>query len=850
MKTNRLGTGFNLGVTLVELMVMSVIASLVALTVIQGFSGISRGIVMNRFKSLASQYANEKMQSLKSTPYYRLRVSSTTVTPTGMGSGVFSPYVYSDTTNYPPTAAVVNGISFTAYTQVERVLKNASTDVLEVKTWNFPDTGIKRITLNVVWRERGKLKRIRISNLLENPDRLAASGDFVGNVRHAVTNANLSGVAVSLSEIPSLATLTTATGYRIGAPAGTYTLRASLNRYFPITVPGQVITSTTSQVTVNMFLTPKSSAPVTGSVWHNDHLVISRICADVLDFGAVNWLEYVEIHNPTTWTWTVDGQIGLAFQRSAPLDPASVPINLNYGVGGNAISPGGFYLFASHPSLNIGGTIVNADAVWENAIGGPNDTNFPYFNSGLSKFDVIGDYNGADPNSGFGVLSLQKLAPAVVLDKVGWEGNGETPASCESAPLPDANGMEQDEVYFRKSSPAGGSSVLGPAYDGGNNALDWAVDSGITYPVPRTTASAPLPVVSGVPSFGARVFANDGMSALVTASSGAWSPPEARFTLPAVATGTWTVSASSGSYYGNVNVTVAAGVPVTTNIVMNTPSLYGFVSGWVLDASTNGGIDGITLTPGPAGTDVTGYFDIPLTAGTKILTANPGSIHPTYTETSQSVTITLGQVLSNVVLSLNPGGKIQGLVTLDGATPLPNVSIEVTNNATGMVMDNTTSDANGYFLVQVPVGYYNVQPATDYGETVSPATPNVFVPSVPGGVTVFSATYTVTSAYGSLGGKVTSLGKSINTGVLVMASTSAVPALPPDIDSTLRGAGNLYYAGSSRADGTYAFNLRSGTYTVTGWFTSFNGDTPAVSRKDVANVVVNPRQKTTVDLAW
>ncbi|MBP9127826.1 MAG: hypothetical protein KBG07_03560, partial [Elusimicrobia bacterium] len=70
MKTNRLGTGFNLGVTLVELMVMSVIASLVALTVIQGFSGISRGIVMNRFKSLASQYANEKMQSLKSTPYY------------------------------------------------------------------------------------------------------------------------------------------------------------------------------------------------------------------------------------------------------------------------------------------------------------------------------------------------------------------------------------------------------------------------------------------------------------------------------------------------------------------------------------------------------------------------------------------------------------------------------------------------------------------------------------------------------------------------------------------------------------------------------------------------------------
>jgi type II secretory pathway pseudopilin PulG len=69
------------GVTLIELLVMSVIASLVALTVIQGFSGISRGIIATRFKSLATQLAHEKLQSLKSTSYYRLRVSSHTVVP-------------------------------------------------------------------------------------------------------------------------------------------------------------------------------------------------------------------------------------------------------------------------------------------------------------------------------------------------------------------------------------------------------------------------------------------------------------------------------------------------------------------------------------------------------------------------------------------------------------------------------------------------------------------------------------------------------------------------------------------------------------------------------------------------
>jgi type II secretory pathway pseudopilin PulG len=309
-------------ITLVELMVMSVIASLVALTVIQGFSGISKGIIAGRFKSLATQLANEMMQSTKSTPYYQLRVSSQTIAPTGLSS--LDPPVLSDQTNYPPVDHVINGVHFTRYMYVQRMQKNASEN-LEVIGWNAPDSGLKQITLSVLWREREEWKQVLMVNLLENPNRMASNGDFVGYVKDVPLN-NIPDVLVEVAENTSLNTLTDASGnYRLGVPVGTYTLRASKRGYFPITTPNRVVTSTTPQVTVNFTnLTAMSSGTVSGTVWHNDHLVISRVCGAKMDGGTSQ--EYVEIFNPTTWTWTLDGQIGLLFRERPLKTPCQFPL--------------------------------------------------------------------------------------------------------------------------------------------------------------------------------------------------------------------------------------------------------------------------------------------------------------------------------------------------------------------------------------------------------------------------------------------------------------------------------------------------------------------------------------------
>lgn len=822
---------------------MSVIASLVALTVIQGFSGISKGIIASRFKSLATQLANEKMQATKSTSYYQLRVSSQTVVPAGLSA--LTPPVLNDAINYPSVDHVINGIHFTPYMFVERVQKNALEN-LEVVAWNAPDTGLKQITLDILWRERDEWKRVHIVNLLENPNRMASNGDFVGFVKDIFLN-TVPDVLVEVAENPSLNTLTDASGnYRLGVPVGTYTLRASKRGYFPITTPNRVVSSTAPQVTVNFNnLIAMASGTVSGTVWHNNHLVISRICGEKMFLA--NSQEYVEIFNPTTWTWTVDGQIGLTFQRTLALDIAPISIDIDYSPGGISIAPGGLYLFGHAQMVNIDGIWVTADAQWIGGAGSPNDLNFPYFTAVNKNVIPVNPTDG--PTEGAGVLTLYSLATGEVIDRVGWQGGaGDNPASSETAPVPGAAGLEVNEIYFRKGDVAGFfSSTTGPAYDSGNNALDWGVDSGAPHALPRTTLSPALPVRSGTPSNGAYVFANDGLS-LVAQASLVGSPPEARFTLPAIATGTWTVSASTGNYFLSFSTPIGSGVTVSTSLVLNTSTLFGFASGYVRNAVTSVGINGISVTPGAGVTNAAGFFNIPLSPGVQTLFANPNSTNPNYTEASQAVTIALGQTVSGNLFFISPGGRINGRVTIDGTTPFPNIPVEVTNNSTGVTLDTIISGLDGYFTARVPVGTFKVQPVMAHGEAVSPITPDVLVPA--GGSNVFSATYTVTSAFGTLGGSVTSLGNPISTGVLIVASTSAIPASPPDLNSSFQGSGVAYYSGASRSDGSYAFSLKNGTYTVSGWYTTFSGSTPTVTRKNYAGVVVNPNQKTTLDIPW
>jgi type II secretory pathway pseudopilin PulG len=829
------------GITLVELLVMSVIASLVAVTIIQSFSGITKGILGNRFKTLATQLANENMQSLKGIPYYRLRVSSLTTTPTGCGA--FSPPVLSDDGNYPPVVTVLGGTSFTVYTIVQRVQKSAAEN-LTVVAWNAPDTGVKQITVSVAWMERNAMHRVQLVNLRENFNRLTANGQFIGRVLD-VSNAVVANPLIEISEDPSFRTMGDASGnYLLEAPVGSYTLRAYKRGYFSQSIANNTITSSAPVKTVNFNgLIPMSSGTVTGSVWHSDHLVISRVCAEIMNVGTSQ--EYVEIFNPTTWTWTVDGQYGLYFQGKL----AQASVSINSAPGGNNIAPGGFYLFGSHSPLVINGFNITPDAVWENTIGGLNDTNanFPYFTASDGKYNVIPN-NADGAGEGVGSLTLYQIAGGATIDRVGWQGGGSlNPSTFETAPVPDVNGIESNEIYYRKTTPAGGfSTTVGPAYDSGNNSLDWGVDPGAPHTLPRNTATAtPFPIVSGVPSFGARVFANDGLSLLVIASSGPWSPPEAKFTLPNIATGTWTVSASTRTYFVSFSTTVTANVTISTSLVLNTPTVYGFVSG---TTRTPGQIvPNMSLLPGNGYSDINGFFRIALPVGLQTVKTNPSKENPSFRETSSSFNVKAGIETATTIM-LSESAIVSGLVSVDGSTPLPGIPVRLTNSS-GNLQDMAPTDGDGIFRLNVGgAATYTVQVVTPGGETVSPATLSATVSS--SNTRIFVGTFTVTSSLGALAGSVSYQSKRITTGVYIIASTTTVPADPPVLNQSFRTVGAAYNSGLSNTDGSYSMSLPPGTYNVAAWYTVFNGDVPSVTRKDFPNVVVSANANTTLNMSW
>ncbi|MBK8575512.1 MAG: carboxypeptidase regulatory-like domain-containing protein [Elusimicrobia bacterium] len=565
--------------------------------------------------------------------------------------------------------------------------------------------------------------------------------------------------------------------------------------------------------------------------------------------------EYVEIFNFTTWTWTVDGQIGLMFQRRLVQDPQPIPIAINYAGGGNTIAPNKFFLFASSTTIDISGAFRVADASWDqtasaaacNLAAVNNDACFPYFDSTAVTFDII-PYNDVDyPTEGAGVLTLYVKGSGIILDRVGWDGPGAvSPAFYETSPMMTGGGIKNGQVIYRKNTPPGGwDETVGPAYDSNNNNLDLQLAPAIPHFPPRNTSSAALPIKAGVPSVGAFVFANDGLSQLVQAIA-AGSPPEAKFTLPNIATGTWTVNASTANYFLSFATSVMAGVTVSTSLILNTPAQYGFLSGYIKD-TTNQVISNIYVNPGNGRSDLTGFYRIAAPPGFQKIFGNPNQENPNFVQTSCMVNVPLAKE-TGYNISLNIAGKISGWVTTDGTTPLPGISVKALNQYGGINQVASTGHDGRFELKVDSTGDYSILPAPSAGESVVPASKNV---TISGGTSsVFVGTFTVSSNLGTLAGSVTAQGKPISTGVYIIASTGTVPATPPVIDHSFRQSGTVFLSGSSRSDGTYSLPVTPGTYTVAAWYTTLSGNTPTVVRKDFSNIVVSANQKTTLNIPW
>ena len=133
-------------------------------------------------------------------------------------------------------------------------------------------------------------------------------------------------------------------------------------------------------------------------------------------------------------------------------DAAPVNIEINYSGSPGTIVPGGFYLFANTTTVSLAWGDVTADAVWESAVGGPNETNFtPRFVTtvGSENFNVIPVSEDGIASAAGGVR-LFDIGTGQVWDTVGWTGNGSHlpgALSYETTAISQMVGFQRNELY-------------------------------------------------------------------------------------------------------------------------------------------------------------------------------------------------------------------------------------------------------------------------------------------------------------------------------------------------------------------------------------------------------------------
>lgn len=838
------------GVTLIELMIALALVTIGIIGMVNSFGFIQKGIQASKNKTLASNLAQEKMQIIKQKVYYQVLVTSD---PAHNTTDFAPESIDYDTGYFPPENITEAGVTYARYTLIQPARENSG--VMEVLSPSTPDTGMRLITITVVWSQGGVKRKLALRSLMANPDTVMANAVFTGYVKDSAwPNLPIEGALVNVAENMGWRDTADSAGkYYINASPGNYYMVASADGYY--TQIKLVSVAANASLSQDFSMVRIATASVSGTVWLRDHLVISMITGSTVNTSGYDQ-EYVEIFNPTTWTWTANGDIGLKFQRYA--DSSRHEIKMHYLR--DSIPSQGYYLFANTPIVSAAGANVNADAVWDddNSL-----SDFPLFSTQKNIIPVFENGGG----EGCGAVELYSDSKGTQ-DRVGWNRSNEnkTAPFYETAAYPQGIGLERAETYARYPSTAGANSAYGPAYDSNNNSVDiYGLQPAVN--APHNSLSSVKTVIAGTPAAGAVVTASDGVSS----STEAWltgTPPYSTFTLVNVATGTWTVIISSGLYMlQNDTVTVLSpgavyNFPSSTTFLTQYATM-GVITGRVLNAL---GLpitspSPITLSAGGAGSPTTasasdGRYRLLVSTGMVDVIANPGNANASYVSLSSvSIPAQAGVVWSGVDFILYQGGRVSGFVTLDGINALPGVAVSITD-INGISRDQQVSGTDGRFTsISVPTGTYTAQPAIGSLEQAIPSSTTVSLTAP--GATKFSSTFTITGAMGYITGTVQSGGQPIKTGVLIVVTTTTLPGTSPPVPPALSVAtlaGVPYYVVSSMEDGTYIIAAREATapkYNVYAYFPTPSGTGVTMLYKTVAGVQVLSGQTTTgVNFSW
>lgn len=804
------------GLTTVELMISSAIISVAVLGTISAFSSIAKSVQTTKTKGLASNLAQEKVESLKNLSYFHLMVTTDPSTDTN-----FDPAITYDGVNgyYPPEVPLtVGGIAFDRRVLVRKVAEK-SDGTLEYRPWTDADTGLKEILVYVIYKQGGTWRKTELRNLRDDPNRQPINCTFSGTVRDS-GGSPLTGAHVEVIQNPVWDAYTPAGGaWSFQVSAGTYTLQASKDGYFSQSLAQPAINQNDIRTGIDFSLVKMTSGAFSGQGYLRDHLVISQVVAST---GPTGLVEYVELYNPTTWAWTLnDASFDLRYVDANNTTVTDIPLNFD-----NASIPanGGYYLIASTTNFSIAGQNTQADARYQ-----------------IELDDVI-------RRSKAGGIQITNDAGTTIYDKVGWSKNSvgaSAPSQAvEGTQVTLTNGLDLNEIIFRSSMtyPANPSDGIN-AWDTNDNSMDFnqtgsPQDKTLLY-APHNSASTPRAPSGGTPAAYAIVFSDDNLSASTLAGSTGF------FVLTSVATGAWTINVASASVFQTAIATVQVNNTVSVGFLALTSSpTNGYVTGQVTNA-LGAKLEAIKVSGAgvQTNTDSNGCFRLGVSTGTVQIVANAGNLNTTYTSEARSVSVNTGQVRADTDFVLSQGGKITGRSTSNGTDAYPGLVIVAKLGA--VEQGTAVAGSNGNFTItDLTTGTYYVSGFGLSGESVTPSTftVNLLTP----GSSVSAGTFIVSGALGKVKGAVTYKSSSIQTGVLVVVTTASIVDYPPVINNTVRTGSSMYYSGSSAADGTYSIPVPGGyTYNVYAWYPVSSTTT---RKSDTAPVTAGA--STTRDFDW
>ena len=252
---------------------------------------------------------------------------------------------------------------------------------------------------------------------------------------------------------------------------------------------------------------------------------------------------------------------------------------------------------------------------------------------------------------------------------------------------------------------------------------------------------------SGAPLLGANVAV--GSSQASTASDGTWS-------IPNLAPGTVTISASLAGYNTNSeSATVTAGSTTTATTLALTPINPGTVNGTVVN-STGAGVSGATVSSDgvTVSTSSTGAYTLAnLPAGSATITASATG----FANGSQTVTVVAGSTVTAPAITLgSSAGSVSGTVKSSTGAAIAGASVGFGGGST------TTSSTGAYSLTGVPAGTIQLVASASGFQSV---TQNV---TITGGANS-TANFTLTAASG--GGTVTGKVTNASSGAAVSGAT-------------------------------------------------------------------------------